>query len=90
MDKFIEFAPVIVVVVVFIIQQRLVVTPEQLERKHREIIKEIDDKFERFDADATAKYVELNAYKEFQNHIYSELGKVNAGIDDLKEFLMKK
>jgi len=90
MDKFIEFAPVIVVILVFLIQQKIVVTPEQLERKHREIDKEIDEKFERFEEAATAKYVELNAYKEFQNHIYSELGKVNAGIDDLKEFLMKK
>lgn len=89
MDKFIEFAPVIIVVLVFLIQQRLVVTPEQLERKHREIIKEIDEKFRQAEDDATAKYVELNAYKEFQNHIYSELGKANKGIDDLKEFLMK-
>jgi len=30
---------------VFLIQQRIVVTPEQLERKHREILKDVEDKF---------------------------------------------
>lgn len=41
----IEYAPIIIVVVAFLIQQRLVVTPEQLERKHREILKDVEQKF---------------------------------------------
>lgn len=35
-------------------------------------------------------YVELNAYKESQTHIYSELEKVSTGIEDLKNYLMGK
>lgn len=40
-----EYAPIIIVVLVFLYQQRLVVTPEQLEKKHREIIDDCEKKF---------------------------------------------
>lgn len=42
---FIQYAPVILVVVVFIIQNKLLVTPEQLEKKHREILEDVEQKF---------------------------------------------
>ena len=45
MEKFIEFAPIIVVIVLFLIQNRLVVTPEQLEKKHREILDDVSKKY---------------------------------------------
>ncbi len=45
MEKIIEYAPIIVVVVLFILQNRVVVTPEQLEKKHREIMDEINEKY---------------------------------------------
>lgn len=35
----------IVVVLVFLIQERIVVTPEQLEKKHREIIKDVEKRY---------------------------------------------
>lgn len=73
------YAPIIIVVLLFIWQNRVFVTPEQLEKKHREIL-----------ADMKKNYVELNAYKESQTHIYSELEKVSTGIEDLKNFLMGK
>ena len=38
MEKFIEYSPVIIVVFMFFVQQKIFVTPEQLEKKHREII----------------------------------------------------
>ena len=44
MDKFIEYSPIIIVVLMFFIQQKIFVTPEQLEKKHREIIEEIEVK----------------------------------------------
>ena len=43
MEQFIYYAPVIVVVLVFLIHERIVVTPEQLEKKHREIIKDVEN-----------------------------------------------
>ena len=45
MDKIIEYSPIIIVVLMFFVQQKIFVTPEQLEKKHREILEEIDEKF---------------------------------------------
>ena len=45
MDIFVKFSPVILAVSVFLIQQRLVVTPQELERKHREILGDAERKF---------------------------------------------
>ena len=45
MEKIIEFAPIIVVIILFLIQNRLVVTPEQLEKKHREILDDVSKKY---------------------------------------------
>ena len=80
--EIIEFAPIITVILIFIWQNNVFVRPEQLEKKHREIISEVEIKIK-------DKYVEINAYKEFQNRVYSELEKVNGGINELKEFLIK-
>lgn len=45
MDNFAKFAPVVLAVSVYLIQQKMVVTPEQLERKHREILLDAERKF---------------------------------------------
>ena len=56
MEHILDYSPIIVVVLVFMIQQRIVVTPEQLEKKHREILKDIESKF-----------VTLNTYHELRS-----------------------
>lgn len=81
-EKIIEYAPILVVVLGFIWQHNIFVKPEQLEKKHREIIDDLEKNF-------SNKYVEINAYKEFQNHIYSKLDELSNSIDDLKNFIMK-
>ena len=45
MDEFIKYAPIIVVILLFLIQNRMVVTPEQLEKKHREILEDVSKKY---------------------------------------------
>ena len=40
-----QYAPVVLAVIMFLLQQKLVVTPEQLERKHREILGDAEKKF---------------------------------------------
>ena len=45
MDTIAYYSPIIITVVVFLIQQRIVVTPEQLEKKHLEILKDVESKF---------------------------------------------
>ena len=95
--EFIEFAPIIVVLLLFFWQNNIFVKPEQLEKKHREILKEVDGKLDEVDKkfDETekefgSKYVELNAYKEFQTHVYSELEKVNRGINESRDILINR
>ena len=55
MEKFILYSPILIAVMVFLVQQRIVVTPEQLERKHREIMLDIEKKF-----------VTINSYKDLK------------------------
>ena len=45
MENLLHYSPVVIVIMVFLIQQRIVVTPEQMERKHREILKDVEDRF---------------------------------------------
>ena len=44
-DKIIEYAPIIVCAILFLIQQHILISPEQLERKHREILEDIERKY---------------------------------------------
>lgn len=74
-----HFGPYITILLFFLWQNNIFVRPEQLEKKHREILEDVKQ-----------KYVEINAYKEFQNHIYSKLDELTGSIDDLKEILMKR
>ena len=74
-----SYAPYLVILLMFIWQNNIFVRPEQLEKKHREILEDVKQ-----------KYVEINAYKEFQNHIYSKLDELTGSIDDLKEILMHR
>ena len=73
MDNFIYYAPVIIVVLVFLIQQRIVVTPEELERKHREILKDIETRF-----------VTLNSYEDLKN----QFGEMKEKIDKIYDCLI--
>ena len=84
------YAPYIVIIIAFIIQNNLFVRPEALERKHREISAETDKKIKELEDDITEQYVEINAYKEFQNHIYSKLDEVKEQNDEIKALLMKR
>lgn len=45
MDDLLHYSPIIIAVIIFLIQQRIVVTPEQLERKHREILEDAQNRF---------------------------------------------
>lgn len=45
MNNILHYSPIIIAIMVFLIQQRIVVTPEQLERKHREILKDAEERF---------------------------------------------
>lgn len=82
-QQIIEYAPIIIVLLMFFWQNNVFVRPEQLEKKHREILDDIDERLKN-------NYVEVNAYKEFQTHMYSKLDEMANTIDDIKTFLMTK
>lgn len=56
MEQFIQYSPILIAVMIFLIQQRVVVTPEQLERKHREILEDVEERF-----------VTLNSFKDLKS-----------------------
>lgn len=45
MNNILQYSPILIAVMIFLIQQRIVVTPEQLERKHREILDDAQKRF---------------------------------------------
>ena len=45
MSELINYAPIIIVILACLLQWHIVVTPEQLERKHREILREISERY---------------------------------------------
>ena len=61
MDTVLYYSPVILVILVFLIQQRIVVTPEELEKKHREISHDIEERF-----------VTLNSHEDLKSQ-FSEM-----------------
>ena len=61
MENFVYYSPILIVVVVFLIQQRIIVTPEQLEIKHREIL-----------SDAEKKFVTKNSHEDLKSQ-FSEM-----------------
>ena len=73
MDKFIEYSPIIIVVLMFFVQQKIFVTPEQLEKKHREIIEEIEEKF-----------VTINSFKDLKD----QFSEVKEKIDKMYDLLI--
>jgi len=45
MEQILQFSPLILVVMMFFIQHKIFVTPEQLEKKHREILESVEQHF---------------------------------------------
>lgn len=45
MTEYLPYFPAIMLVMAFLVQQRMVVTPEQLEKKHREIMDDVETRF---------------------------------------------
>lgn len=74
MEQYLPYAPLILMVVVVLIQNRIFVTPEQLEKKHREIAKEVEDRF-----------LSLQVFNEFK----SNFNEMKDKVDKIYEHIMK-
>ncbi len=73
MESLLHYSPIIIAVVVFMIQQRIVITPEQLERKHREILRDVEEKF-----------VSIHTFKGLQ----SQVGEIKEKIDKIYDCII--
>lgn len=74
LDTLIEYTPVILVLLGFLVQQRLVVTPEALEKTHREILCEIE-----------LRYAKLDSVGDLRDQIYD----INDKITKIYELVVK-
>lgn len=63
------YAPYIVIVVMFLVQNRIFVTPEQLEKKHREILEDIKKDYVT-KTEVTALNDSVNDIKDKTDKIY--------------------
>ena len=66
MENLLHYSPILIAVMVFLVQQRIIVTPEQLEKKHREILKDIEEKF-----------VTLHSFNDLKEQFSDMKGKID-------------
>lgn len=67
MEHFLQYSPIIVVVIAYIIQNNLFVKPETLEKKHKLIIEEVDKKIKDINYMTPAEFEARRA--DFEKHI---------------------
>ncbi|MBR5554702.1 hypothetical protein IKU74_01685 [bacterium] len=73
MENILDYSPILVAVMIFLIQQRIIVTPEQLEKTHRKILEEVDEKF-----------VSINSFNDLKEHF----GEIKEKIDKIYDFII--
>ena len=73
-ENILPYSPIILAVIVFLIQQRIIVTPEQLERKHREILCDIE-----------LRYAKLHSLTDLK----SQVSEMNDKIDKIYDIVLK-
>lgn len=75
MEQLYKYAPWIVVSIMFFTSYRVFVTPEQLERKHREILGDCEKKF---------------ASLSMVNDLKAQFGEIKQKIDQIYDILLEK
>ena len=73
MENLLIYSPILIAVMAFLIQERIFVRPEQLEKKHREIMDEIEQKF-----------VSLRSFKDLKD----QFSEVKEKIDKMYDLLI--
>lgn len=82
----IEYAPIIICVLVFFMRSKIFITPTQLSDERKEIIKEVENRF-----------LSLVAFHEFEKRVDNnfkglnrQLEKVDTSLEHIKDILIKK
>lgn len=76
MDSYvIQYAPIVVLVVVFLLKNKIFVTPEQLEKTHTQILEEVENKF---------------ATKEILDTLKEDINELKNKVDKIYDILLSK
>ena len=82
----IEYAPILICVLVFFLRSKIFITPSQLSEERKEIIKEVENRF-----------LSLVAFHEFEKRVDSnfktinrQLEKVDTSLEHIKDILIRK
>lgn len=70
-----QWGPLVLVVVMFIVQNHIFVTPVELEKKHREILKDVE-----------RKYVSIYSF----NSLKDQFSEIKTTINKIYDLLIKK
>ncbi len=73
MEQLLQISPFILMIMMFFIQYRVFVTPEQLEKKHREILESVESHF-----------VSLNSFTDLKEQV----GEMKEKIDKIYDCLI--
>lgn len=73
-QEFIGYAPIIFVVVVFCLKNRLFVTPEQMQKERQSLIEEVERKF-----------LSLQAFREYEKRMDDNFQTVNRRFSESNE-----
>lgn len=79
MDKFIEYAPTIIVVIGFLIAYRVFVTPRQL-----------SDELDNFETKLDTKFVHKEAYDIVTSRLEQDVSDIKTKIDKIYEIIMER
>lgn len=79
MEKFVEYAPILIVLIIFLVQQKVFVTPEELESLKSILIEYISE-----------HYVSDKTYRENHRNLQEQLSLIHRDINDVKNLLIKK
>lgn len=87
MEKILDYAPLILAITMFFINYKVFTTPADLERKHREIVNEInpEKRHREILEDADKKYATKSVVDELKNQIHAMADKV----DKIYNFLLE-
>jgi hypothetical protein len=79
MDKLIEYAPLILAITMFFINYKIFITPADLEKKHREILDEINPEKRHRDIlyDVDLKYATKSVVDELKTQIHAMAEKID-------------
>ena len=79
MEKFIEYAPIIIVVMGFFVAYKVFVTPEQLSELKTQLIEYIAE-----------HYVSDKTYRENHRNLQEQLSLIHQDINDVKNLLIQR